>query len=66
MSAQREFNGKPDGVEVTGGNQLKEPAAGSVEWHRQRCGDLVPCALLEINALTLCIANAHAHNLWAS
>lgn len=49
MSAQREFSGRPDGVEVTGENQLKELAAGSVEWHRQRCGDLVPCAILEIN-----------------
>lgn len=43
-----------NGVEVTGGNQLKEPAAGSDEWHRpalwgscaltgDQCFDFVHC-----------------------
>lgn len=54
-----------NGIEVTGESQLKELQV-LLRSTGQRCGDLVLCALLQINALTLYIANVHAHNLWAS
>lgn len=54
-----------NGIEVTGENQLKELQV-LLRGTGQCCGDLVPCALLQITALTLCIANARTHNLWAS